>query len=90
MLVMNWKALLILIRLPNLPTAFSNVLAGAVFAASILSFNRHGWQASLTIGDIPWLPVLLTALAGTCIYAGGLALNDIADRYFFVGDPNLG
>lgn len=56
-----------LIRVGNLPTVWTNVLAGAVCG---------GFAAG---GPIDPRGVALAAAAGSCAYAAGMALNDIAD-----------
>ena len=53
-----------LIRLPNLFTAQADVLAGFLYAGG-------------ATGD--WPTVVLLAGASSCLYAGGVALNDVCD-----------
>lgn len=62
-----WKVLLILGRVSNLPTVWSNVLAGVVLAAP---FSTHLRLRS----------VLLLGLAMSAYYVGGMFLNDYFDR----------
>jgi 4-hydroxybenzoate polyprenyltransferase len=59
------RTLLLLGRVSNLPTVWSNCMAG--------------WW--LTGGGQPWSLVLL-CLAGTCVYIGGMYLNDAFDAQF--------
>jgi 4-hydroxybenzoate polyprenyltransferase len=58
------RTLLALGRVSNLPTVWTNVLAGAVLSGGRLS------------ADV----VLLLALAGSLLYVGGMFLNDAFDR----------
>lgn len=61
---MNWSAALELGRVSNLPTVWTNVLAGLVLSGGVAS---------------PWLlGALLVAL--TLFYVGGMYLNDAFDR----------
>jgi UbiA prenyltransferase family len=53
-----------LVRLPNLFTAAADILAGFLYAGGLLG----DWAA--------WLPL---AIASMCLYAGGVALNDVCD-----------
>ncbi len=53
-----------LVRLPNLFTAAADILAGFLYAGGSLS----DWGS--------WLPL---AIASMCLYAGGVALNDVCD-----------
>ncbi|MBM4320192.1 MAG: prenyltransferase [Deltaproteobacteria bacterium] len=57
-------ALLALLRLANLPTVWTNVLASAVLGAA--PFRAAAWG--------------LVAFSMTCFYLGGLVLNDYCDR----------
>lgn len=54
-----------LLRLSLAPTAAADIVAGAFFAAHY----QRPWE-------LPWLPML----ASLCVYHGGMALNDWADR----------
>lgn len=54
-----------LIRLPNLPSALSNICLGAL-ASGALPQN--------------WLPFLLLLLTSACLYCGGMVWNDYFDR----------
>lgn len=63
---MNWKIALQLGRVSNLPTVWSNVLAGTILAGAGLGDAR--------------LPVLLPAMS--LFYVGGMFLNDAFDRAF--------
>ena len=58
------RALLILLRVSNLPTTWTNVLAGALLCG--VAVEPGG--------------VLLLALSISCFYVGGMALNDLWDR----------
>ncbi len=63
---MNLRTLLILGRVSNLPTVWSNLLAGIVFAESV--------------GNLPALAATLAG--GSFIYIGGMYLNDFCDAGF--------
>jgi 4-hydroxybenzoate polyprenyltransferase len=63
---MNLRTLLILGRVSNLPTVWSNLLVGSVFAD--------------TMGNLPLLSALLAG--GSFIYIGGMYLNDFCDAAF--------
>lgn len=63
---MNWATALRLGRVSNLPTVWTNVLAGAVLAGSTL----------------PLLPIALLLLAMSLFYIAGMYLNDAFDRQF--------
>src|SRR5262245_6697594 len=54
-----------LIRLPNLPSALSNVCLGALAAGALPSH---------------WLPFVLLLPASACLYCGGMVWNDFFDR----------
>ena len=60
------RAYLLLARVSNLPTIWTNVVAGAAAA---------GWQAD-------WPPVVRVMLAASCFYTGGMFLNDAFDEPF--------
>lgn len=60
---MKLRTLLELARVSNLPTVWSNVLAGAVLGAA----------------SPKALPVVVAGLAGTLLYSGGMFLNDAFD-----------
>lgn len=65
---MNWSVLLRLGRVSNLPTVWSNVLAGAIIASGAMP---HA---------VPWLPLLGLMLALSALYCAGMVLNDAFDR----------
>jgi 4-hydroxybenzoate polyprenyltransferase len=54
-----------LVRLPNLPSAMSNICLGALASGAL---PGH------------WLPFLLLLLASACLYCGGMVWNDYFDR----------
>jgi 4-hydroxybenzoate polyprenyltransferase len=60
----RWRDWLQLVRLPNVFTALADPLAGALVVGAT-------WR------DTP--SILLVMLAGACLYAGGIALNDWND-----------
>lgn len=61
---MRWRTYLQLGRVSNLPTVWTNVLAGAVLAGGAVSGRA----------------LLLPVLAGSLFYVGGMFLNDAFDR----------
>ncbi len=63
---MNLRTLLVLGRVSNLPTVWSNLLAGIIFAE--------------TVGNLPALAATLAG--GSFIYVGGMYLNDYCDAAF--------
>jgi 4-hydroxybenzoate polyprenyltransferase len=63
-LILALKPYFQLVRLPNLFTAAADPLAGFLMAGGLLIDVRI------------WLPL---ALAGVCLYAGGMILNDVFD-----------
>ncbi|MCH2160801.1 MAG: UbiA family prenyltransferase [Phycisphaerales bacterium] len=66
------KAWLELFRISNLPTVWTNVGAGIAMGWH-LSPNRDG-----STGDTV-LAILLTLIAASCLYSGGMVLNDALD-----------
>jgi 4-hydroxybenzoate polyprenyltransferase len=59
-----WKAYADLLRLPNMVTAAADILAGFLYAGG--DFARS------------W-PLLVLMASSACLYAGGVALNDVCD-----------
>ena len=68
---MNWSVLLRLGRVSNLPTVWSNVLAGAIIASGAMP---HAVPLQ------PLLPLLGLMLALSALYCAGMVLNDAFDR----------
>ena len=62
----KWRAYLLLSRISNLPTVWSNVIAGAVASGAVL--------APFDIGRV--------AAGASCLYTAGMLLNDLFDREF--------
>lgn len=62
----RWTDYLKLVRLPNIFTAWADVMMGY--------FVTH---AAITVGDI--FPMAVLMLISACFYAGGVALNDLQD-----------
>lgn len=60
----KFRAYLDLIRIPNVFTAFADVVAGFLYVGG-------------TAGN--WRTAILLAVASGCLYAGGCALNDVCD-----------
>ena len=69
---MNWTVALRLGRVSNLPTVWTNVLAGTVLAGSI---------------PTPF-PMGLLLLAISLFYVAGMYLNDAFDRQFDASEEN--
>lgn len=67
--VQTWFELL---RVPNIPTAWADVAAGAAAAVGVLA-----WSSAST-GDL-WAGLGLLILATTALYGGGVVLNDFFD-----------
>lgn len=63
---MNWRVAMKLGRVSNLPTVWTNTLAGAVLAGGVVSDPR-----------VPWLLIALSLC-----YVAGMFLNDAFDREF--------
>jgi 4-hydroxybenzoate polyprenyltransferase len=70
------RAYLLLARVSNLPTVWSNVLAGAV--GTLASAVTLQSDASLALP----LSVLWVVIAASCFYTGGMFLNDAFDASF--------
>lgn len=68
----RWRAYLLLARVSNLPTVWSNVLAGLVAGAA--------GAGTAAVGDREALVTLL--LAASAFYTGGMFLNDAFDASF--------
>mgnify|MGYP001261041910 CR=1 FL=1 len=66
------KAWLELFRISNLPTVWSNIIAGAA-----ISWVLFGNQLQLSAEYILALVVIM--LGGSCLYSGGMVLNDVFD-----------
>ncbi len=69
---MNFHTMLKLGRVSNLPTVWTNALAGSVLAGSVLDGSVSGGQTGL-------LAVLIIALVLSLFYIGGMWLNDAFD-----------
>lgn len=61
-----WRSYLLLSRVSNLPTIWTNVLAGVVAAPAIVAVPRFAWLA----------------VAMSLVYTGGMFLNDAFDAAF--------
>jgi len=68
----RWRAYLLLSRVSNLPTVWSNVLAGVVAGTSIDSLSPFASRA----------PVAMLLLSASAFYTGGMFLNDAFDAPF--------
>ncbi len=73
-----FRNILILSRVANLPTVWSNVTAGWTFGVCLLAFDLHNGQKLLEL--IFNLQLVLLLIGASCIYAAGMILNDIFDR----------
>ena len=60
-----------LLRISNLPTVWSNVLAGGVIANSALVGGR-------SLG-FPAATMIVVLISGSCLYLAGMVLNDVFD-----------
>jgi 4-hydroxybenzoate polyprenyltransferase len=67
---MNWQTALALGRISNLPTVWTNVLAGIVLAGGLAS------------GSLPAPQVVAALLSLSLLYIAGMYLNDAFDRDF--------
>ncbi len=63
---MNWSAYLRLLRLGNVFTAWADVLAAILICTPALA-------------QVPWARALLVLAASSCLYLGGMVLNDVFD-----------
>ena len=66
----DWQTALRLGRVSNLPTVWTNALAGGVLGATAARGTDPWWAA---------LSILLAALALSLFYVGGMWLNDAFD-----------
>lgn len=62
----GWRAYLLLSRVSNLPTVWSNVLAGVVVSGA----------------GVAWPDVIRISIGVSLLYTAGMFLNDVADRHF--------
>ena len=62
----RWRSYLLLARVSNLPTVWTNVLAGLVAAGH----------------PPDWLTLTRTAAAASLFYSGGMLLNDACDAVY--------
>lgn len=60
------KAWLELLRISNLPTVWTNVIAGLVFASAFA-------------GAVSPIPTMIVLIAASCLYLAGMVLNDLFD-----------
>ncbi|WP_250630921.1 UbiA-like protein EboC [Rhodoflexus caldus] len=70
------KPYLQLMRPPNLPTAMSDVAAGAAVAAFFVSEQLPDWAL---LEELSWGHLSLLLFATVCLYAGGVVMNDVFD-----------
>lgn len=71
----RWRAYLLLARVSNLPTVWSNVLAGLAAAGAVA-----GWPG--LFGSAGSGTVLRLCLGVSLMYTAGMFLNDVADEAF--------
>lgn len=77
-LIESLRTLLILGRVSNLPTVWSNLIVGWILADG----PREGmWQVGFGPDDTIW-PMLFVLLGGSFLYIGGMYLNDYCDATF--------
>ena len=65
---MRARDILDLLRIPNVTTAISDIVAAWILIDITTETVLPAWPA-----------LLWTALASACLYSGGMALNDVAD-----------
>lgn len=70
----RWRSYLLLSRVSNLPTVWSNVLAGTLAASAVAAAPE---STSLQAGSVLWV-----VLAASLFYTGGMFLNDAFDARF--------
>jgi hypothetical protein len=76
----RWHAWLELARISNLPTVWTNVLAGWLLAGGAWHWPQSGWKA---FGGFMFGPPLLWLLVGgSLLYTAGMILNDAFDAKF--------
>ncbi len=86
---MQFKTLLTLGRVSNLPTIWTNVLAAAVLAqASLLSSSSFGFNLNM-LPDHSLMLWLGTLVALSLMYLGGMFLNDAFDADWDQKNNNL-
>lgn len=71
------RNLLILMRVANLPTVWSNVTVGWTFGICLLAFDLRDSRQLLELIFSVRLALLLSGVS--CIYAAGMILNDVFD-----------
>ena len=79
-LVESLRTLLVLGRVSNLPTVWSNLIVGWILADGyrVDRFARVGYGGP---NDTPW-PMLSVLFGGSLLYIGGMYLNDYCDAAF--------
>ena len=65
------KSWLELFRISNLPTVWTNIAAGAAIGCMVIPRDAFTYVTVVAI--------ILAILAGTCLYSGGMVLNDVFD-----------
>lgn len=68
----RWRAYLLLARVSNLPTVWSNVMAGMLLGVAAVGL----------VAAVPWRMIAWTAVAVSLFYTGGMFLNDAFDAPF--------
>lgn len=77
-----------LMRLPNIVTAISDILAGLAIGGSLIALNfGRGRNSHISLGELirneqtlaPFYPILLLVLSTVGLYGGGVVLNDVFD-----------
>lgn len=89
---MNFRALLELCRISNLPTVWSNAVMGYFAGAQVFGMIRpdHPWGGASSAGDLidavrdePYnaaLLIVMLCVPFSLLYTGGMILNDYLDR----------
>ena len=74
---LNIKNISVLMRVANLPTVWTNLLAGWIFGLSLMVADAHvGWAFLASAFN---LKLGLMLLGASCLYAAGMVMNDIFD-----------
>ena len=71
------RALLVLMRVSNLPTVWSNIFAGWTLGLCLRSSDIHDSQK--LVGLFFNFNLLLLLVGASCVYAAGMVLNDLFD-----------
>src|SRR5688572_2508307 len=81
------KGYLRLMRLPNIITAISDIIAGVAIAGSLISVTWGSMNSGFMFSEllfregtfVSYLPILLLIISTIGLYGGGVVLNDVFD-----------